>query len=356
MQIWEGLFAYNFSDPDLAMYPVLATSFGTWTSDNLNFTVGLQQGVTFHSGYAFNASAVKFSFDRLNFLCNFTGDQGALDTVYGESIIAVLYSWPDGTAVINETIVVDEYTVKFVLNRVFGVFLPLLTFSASDIFDPSITPAEDYICEGMSGATAETISGTGPWVFQYYISGIETKFLRNDNYWRTPAQVESLVFAVIQDADARNTALLSHDINLLDAPNPGYYQTMRDDPTITLYAAGPGTITSYLGFNNLMINHTWRSAMQYAVDYDYIIDELREGEAVRLKSPIPLGIQFANWSFDVPTLDLTVARSYMTSMGYGVGFTTDDEWVAVAEGSSPFRTVNFTYNIKINSDMILGCY
>jgi len=40
------------------------------------------------------------------------------------------------------------------------------------ILDPEITPADDYICEGMSGATSKSISGTGPWKFQYYIPGI----------------------------------------------------------------------------------------------------------------------------------------------------------------------------------------
>ena len=355
-QIYEGLFAYNFSDPDLGMITVLATNFGTWSPDNLNFTVSLRQGVKFHSGYKFNASAVKFSFDRLLFLTNLTGAQnktGSGSTVYGESIIKVLYMWPDGTSIINRTEIIDEYTIKFVLNRIFGVFLPLLTFSASFIFDPSIHSAQNYICEGMSGAFGyyeksleePTVSGTGPFIFQYYISGIETKFLRNDEYWRGAGKIEVLIFAVINDADARNTALLAGDIDFLDAPNPGYYQSMRDDADLTLKNSGPGTSVSYLGFNNHLINVTWRNAMSYALDYDYIIDELREGEAFRLLSPLPLGIAHANWSFDAPVLDLTIARSYMQSMGFGTTFTTDAEWVAVAQSGSPFRTVNFTYNI-----------
>ena len=352
LNVWEGLFAYNLSDPDVPLIPRLATDFGTWSGSNL--TLNLRQGVDFHSGTHFNATSVKFSLDRLAYLCNFTGTQAPGDTVYGVSIIQVLYMWPDGTVVINSTEIIDEYTVKIILNRAYGVLLPLLAFTASSMMDPSITPAEDYICEGMSGATSETVSGTGPWKFQYYVPGIEAKFIRNDDYWRGAGEIETLIFSVIQDSDARNSALLAGDINLLLDPHPSYYDVMRDDADITLVEAGPGTITQYLGFNNIIYNKTWRSAMSYAIDYDYMITELLKGEAVRLKSPIPLGIQFANWSYEVPVLDLTIARSFMTSMGFGIGFTTDAQWIAAA-AATPFLTVNFTYNLgnKFREDMLV---
>lgn len=350
LNVYEGLFAYDLSDPDTPLIPRLALSMGTWSTDDLELTVPLRHGVTFHSGAAFNATAVKFSFDRLNWLCNFTEDLPA-DVIYGsETIIKVLYAWPDGTAIINRTEIVDAYTVKFVLNRVYGILLPLLTFPASYILDPTVTPALDYLSEGMSGFygidnNADMVSGTGPFIFEYYIAGIESKYVRNDDYWDGAGAIESLVMAVIQDPDARNSALLVGDVNYLDAPFPSYYQEMRDSPDVNLYEAGPGTITSYLGFNNLQINVTWRTAMSYALDYEYIIEEIRLNDSVRLKSPIPLGIQFANWSFDVPYYDLTIARSVMNSMGFGIGFTTEQEWIDVAEGTTPFLAVNYTYNL-----------
>ncbi|MFW9882607.1 MAG: hypothetical protein ACFFG0_56820 [Candidatus Thorarchaeota archaeon] len=82
----------------------------------------IRQVIYFHSCTKFNATAIKFTFDRLNYLCNFTGDQGAGATLIGESIITELYSWPDSTPVLNRTEIKVEYTVKFVLNRplVFG--------------------------------------------------------------------------------------------------------------------------------------------------------------------------------------------------------------------------------------------
>ncbi|GAH32981.1 unnamed protein product, partial [marine sediment metagenome] len=282
-QIWEGLFAYNLSDPDVPMITKLATDFGTW--DGFEHTITLRQDVDFHSGTHFNASSVKFTMDRLNFLCNFTGDQGEDDTAYGESIIAVLYSWPDGMPVLNETIINSEYNVTFVLNRQYGVWLPLLTFTASMMLDYEVWEDDDYITEGMSGATSETISGTGPFTFDYNIAGVETQFSRNEDYWQTPSQIEKVVIAVIQDSDARNTAMLNGDVHILDAPNPSYYDEMRSNSDVILYEAGPGTITQYMGMNNNLYNFTWRSAISFAVDYEYLLDNIMEGEAVRLKSP-----------------------------------------------------------------------
>jgi len=347
-QVWEGLYAYNFSDPDSPLIPRLATDFGTWSGNN--YTVTLRQNVTFHSGAKFNSTAVKFTFDRLLYLCNFTGDQGAGATSQGVPELSILYMWPDGTSILNRTEIVDEFTVKFVLNSPYGAWLPLLTFTASMILDPTITPDDDYISVGMATASEATVSGTGPWIFENYTTGVVANFRRNDDYWRGPGEIERLVFSVIQDANARNTALLNGDVDILDAPHPSYYDTMAADPDINLYEVGSSTTTQYLGFNNKILNKTWRNAMSYAINYTYMIDELLEGEAERLKSPIPLGIQFANWSYDVPTYNLTKSRQYMQSMGFGVGFTTDGEWQAAT-----FRTVNYTYNLgnTFREDMLV---
>ncbi|MFX1344829.1 MAG: ABC transporter substrate-binding protein [Promethearchaeota archaeon] len=337
-QIWEGLYAYNLSDPELAPIPRLAVDFGTWSGNN--FTVNLRQNVFFHSGTNFNATAVKFTFDRLLYLTNLTGAQGPMDTIYGESAIKVLYMWLDGTPILNRTEIINEYSVKFVLNRPCGIWLSLLAFTASMILDPEITPADDYIADGMTGVTASNISGTGPWIFEYYTSGIEVGFSRNDAYWRGPGAVANLTFSIILDSNTRNDALLNGDVDVINDPHRSYYGVMEADPDVTLYEVGSGTITQCLGMNNKLYNATWRSAISYAIDYDYLITNILEDQAVRLRSPIPLGVQFADWSYDVPIYNVTKAREYMQSMGFGVGFTIDADWQA-----ADFLTVNYTYNI-----------
>ena len=63
----ETLFANNLTDPDNALIPRLASDFGTWSNNGLNYTIVVRSDVTFHDGTLFNAAAVKWNFNRLNY-------------------------------------------------------------------------------------------------------------------------------------------------------------------------------------------------------------------------------------------------------------------------------------------------
>ena len=51
--------------PDVVLTPRLAAGDPTVSADGLHWTIPLRQGVKFQDGTPFNATAVKFSFDRL---------------------------------------------------------------------------------------------------------------------------------------------------------------------------------------------------------------------------------------------------------------------------------------------------
>jgi len=331
-QVCEGLYKYDLTDPDLAIIPNLATEFGTWSSDKKNYTVPLREGVSFHDGTTFNAASVKWSFDRLQYFMNTTGTLPGGTQV---TQIAELYSWPDGIPIINRTEIINSNTIKFILNKPFVPFLGLLCFSGSYILSPISTPAYDYI----DTATGDLI-GTGPFVYDEYNLDVNVTFHAFENYWRGEAKIKSLIFKIIFDADQRNQALLSGDIDLLGGISFSYLDQMESDPNITVTPCDQSTTIQYLGMNNKQINKTWRKAISYAINYSYIIETLMGGQAVRMKSPVPEGILYANWSFDVATYNLTKAREYMVSMGYG-----DLGWSNAQWQAATFATFNYTYNI-----------
>ena len=334
-QVCEGLFAYDLLDPSLALIPNLALS-GVWNPAGDEFTCILRQGVTFHDGAPFDADAVIFTWDRMDWALNVTGTN-----TDGVTQVAELYEFPDGTPIVSSITRNGDYSVTFNLAAPYIPFQALLCFSASYILSPLSTPATAYI-DTASG----DIVGTGPFVYDEYEAGVEVTFHKNAGYWKSPTAIDKLVFSVITDANARNAALLSGDIDYLSDPMDSILQVFNLTDGIDLVFGGQSLVTQYLGMNNNLLNTTWREVISYAIDYDYIVDVLREGNAVRMESPIPEGILYANWTFDEAVTDIAHARTVVQSMGFGAGLNVTDGgpddalWEAAA-----FFTVNYTYNI-----------
>jgi len=84
--------------------------------------------------------------------------------------------------------------------------------------------------------------------------------------------------------------------------------------------------------------------MSYAINYSDIF-YLAYDLAIRANSAISPGfIDAYNSSAKAPNYNLTKARSVMQSMGFGLGFVNDSQWQTVAEGPTPYLTVNYTFN------------
>jgi len=335
-QVVESLFKHNLSDPELSIVPSLASDFGTWSVDNLNYTVDLKQGVSFHDGTPFDASAVQWNFDRLAYFMNATG------SLPGEEFIARLgrlFELPDGTRMINRTEVIDTYTIRFVLNQPSAALESLLSFYGTGILSPTSTSGTDYI-DTLTG----DLVGTGPYVYDEYIDGTEVRFHAFENYRDGAAEFELLKFLIIPDIYERNYALLSGDIDFLDFPLTSMIDTFEEDPFITV-EWGQNMVVRYISMNNNRINKTMRQAISYAIDYSYIINELHDGNAMRLRSPLPEGLLYANWSFDVATYNKTKARQILVSAGVcNFDVTTDNEWLDAA-ANNPIATYNYSYNM-----------
>ncbi len=335
-QVCEGLFAYNLSDPDNSIIPNLALS-GTWNLAGTEYTCILRQGVTFHDGAPFNADAVNFTWSRLNWALNVTGTNTDDVSQFHE-----LYELPDGRPIVSSITKNNDYNVTFVLNDPYVPFEALLCFSGSYMLSPSSTPATAYI----DIATGDLV-GTGPFVYDNYTLNVEVNFHAFDNYWKGKANITAMRFQIISNSDALHAALLAGDVHFISATKSSWYSAIKSSPNITfLNTSTTKTEVWYLGMNNELLNTTWREAIAYAIDYDYIVDVLREGNAVKMESPIPEGIMYANWTFDEAVLNVSYAREIMQSMGFGVGLNVTvngpDESVWQA---STFLSVNYSYNI-----------
>ena len=360
-QVVETLYRFNLTDPDYNAIPWLASAMPAISVNGLEYTITLRTGVMFHDNTTMDATAVKWSFDRLAWFWNYSGNSD-LPAPFNVSLPAALESgiptptqlWgaiymnPDGTPIINQTVVVNANTIKFILNQPRAAWLSILAFTGSGILSPTSTPDDDYI-----KLTADLV-GTGPFRYVSFKAGVEIKLAANEEYWGGRPQLDSVTVVVYSSLSSLNQALLSGDIDILTAMDPAFLDQHDADVNIVLNYAGGTLTTSWVTFNVDHISVGMRKAISYALNYSYIIDVVYDRVAVRLPTYIPMGIAYANYTLDYPTLDRTVARATLLADSIFGGLLTtagidanspDADWITLAEGATPLAAYNYSWNI-----------
>ena len=340
-QVVETLFYYDLSDPDLPRTFVLAKS--AWWNGTTEVHIELRQGVKFHDGTDFDADAAKWNLDRLQYMINATGNN--VDEVVHT---AILWMFPDGTTPIMKTIVSDgAYNLTITLNGAYATFLNVLAYINAGMLSPTAHASD---ATTFLDLTTGVPVGTGPFSYDYLTPNVECRLQRFDHYWNGPANFPTVIFAIYSDAVTAHNAYLNYAIDANVMASDQDLLLYESDPKIdVLRLTTPSLVYQYLGFNNKKYNKTWRQAMSWAVNYSYVIDVMRLGNAYRAVGAISPGYGAAyNASVTAmaPVLNVTKAREIMHSMGIGLslGLADDAAWVAVAEGGSPLLSVPNTYN------------
>jgi ABC-type transport system substrate-binding protein len=206
------------TDPSVVI-PGLATSWAVNPDDPTRWTFTLREGVTFHDGSPFNAEAVVWNVEKVlnEDAAHFAPDQVGATT--------------SRMPTLRSASVIDEYTVELVTSQP-DAFLPLnmtMLFMASpthwqalyDAVDASITD-EDARAAAAWTAFAADPSGTGPFMGDLLVPRERFEMVRNPDYWdpaRTPT-IDRVVLVPLPDANARTAALLSGQVDWIEAPAP----------------------------------------------------------------------------------------------------------------------------------------
>ncbi|MHA1819762.1 MAG: ABC transporter substrate-binding protein [Promethearchaeota archaeon] len=330
-QCLEGLYAYNLSSKEMEPIPRLAAAMGTWSTDGLNLTIPLRHNVTFQDGTKFNATAVKWNFDRIFRMAESSGT-------------GWLYYNDENQPIVNKTEIIDEYTIRFVLNKPWVIWEKLLAFSGSFI----IKPDDTYL--NSSIPTSAPLIGTGPFKLTRFVPDQELDFEAYQNYYRGVANISKMVFQVISDDQAASQAMLNHEVHY-GGVLPDLLPQAEQDPDLTIVRVKRTTVF-YVQFNAKYMPLDARLAMTYAFNYSYYINEISQGEDYELHTPIPDGMQYHNQSMpEMPYFNLTKARAILlatTDSGLQANITaaglnassTDADWVNVAE-HNPIAVYDF---------------
>ncbi|MFX1366310.1 MAG: ABC transporter substrate-binding protein [Promethearchaeota archaeon] len=353
-QVCEGLFRNNLSDPDMSRINWLAESY--WWQDDITLHLKLREGILFHDNTPFNSTVAKWNLDRINYLTNATG---TLPDTMDPAITHILWKFPNGTGIMRQIDIVNEYNITIHLNGPYGPFLNLLCFTGASMISPAFHSQTDYI----DLSTGDLI-GTGPFEYDGYNSSTEINFHAYDAYWQGKANINTMKFVIIEDSFARNAAIQSGDIDYLVDPLESYYSYFAADPNIALVEAPtPGLTYNYLGMNNKVINITWRKAISYAINYSYIIKELLNNNAIRAYSPISPGFGdgYYNCSDIAPFYNLTIARqTLIDDPGIDTtGLTANDNRDDSAWHAANLATFNYSYYNGFRADLypfLVDCF
>ncbi|HUW09805.1 MAG TPA: ABC transporter substrate-binding protein, partial [Anaerolineae bacterium] len=170
--------------------PGLALSWTIVEPTVLEFT--LREGVSFHNGETFTADAVKFSVERM-LAEEEAPNQGKFTSI-------------------DSVDVVDEYTVRFNMNRPDGTLFDSLT-SRLAMLPPKYF--EEVGAEGFASAPV----GTGPFSFVEWMPDDRVTLAANEDYWdgsyKGRAEVDTVVFRPIPEAGTRAAELQAGGVDLI---------------------------------------------------------------------------------------------------------------------------------------------
>jgi peptide/nickel transport system substrate-binding protein len=258
----EGLLVPN---DKMEYEPVLATEVptidngGIVLSDDgktMDITYHLREGVEWHDGEPFTSADVKCTWETL---ANPDWD--------AES--------KDGVSDIDSIDCPDDYTVVCHYNTVNPDF-------AQTLFTFGIMP--QHIIEGLdmndanNGYNSSPI-GTGPYKFDEWATGEYVKLVRNEDYWRDGAYMDSVTFRFVTDENTRINMLKSGELNFSYGITYANFSQVQD-------IEGMDTIThglnswGYVDFNCAtpgLDDVAVRRAIACAIDKKSIVEKVYSG-------------------------------------------------------------------------------
>lgn len=272
------------------------------SEDKLTWTFNLKQGVKFHNGKELTSADVKATFDRA-----LNAEAGGLRTT---EIIKMF------TAVEAP----DPYTVTITTDAPYGPMESLMCNMSLGIMDA------DYIEQyGLDlGTSAEGENGTGPFKVVSWERDQEIVVERFDDYFGTPAKLQTVVYTIIPEAASRVIALETGEVDVIDKPTDEDLARLEADTENYTVLRKP-TISQRLfrfGCNDPIISNTKvRQAIVYAIDRQAIIDALFTGSGYPSTAPLA-PVTFGYSDLGEIEQDLELAKSLLAEAGYPDGFDT----------------------------------
>ena len=255
-------------DKQLQLVPNLALSYKL-VGDKV-WEVKLRQGVKFHNGEAFDANAVKFSFERINRPDFKSPQKGWFSTIEAVEIV-------------------DPYTVRF------HTKVPDPAMPARMTLMYQLAPK--YVAQvGDAQANLKPV-GTGPFKFVEWVKNDKIVVEANDAHWSGKPAVRRATWKPIPELGARIAALQTGQADLIVNVPPDQLQQLATTKTVRVEKT-PSCRIIYFGLAQIkggpIADKRVRQAINHAVDVQGIIDSVLLGNGKRINSSMPPNV----WGYD----------------------------------------------------------
>lgn len=247
----------------------------------------------------------------------------------------------------------DDTHVKATLKEPSAVFLTALTNAGN-----AIVPKEEV--EGWGDEFGNHLVGTGPYAMEKFELDQQTTLKKNDKYFLSEPNLDTVVYKVITDSNQAVNALRTGDIDIATQLTGETVKLVAEDETVNLLQM-PGIQINYAYFNMVegpTSDIRVREALVKAVDYNELaagVFQYGEGEGACL--PLPK----ASWGYDesieqdVPSFDPEGAKKLLEEAGYGDGFememyvTNETFRQKMATIAQSYWKTNLNVDLKINT-------
>lgn len=328
LHVYETLF---MRDDEMKLQPLLAT-YSKLINDN-TWEFGLRKGIKFQNGEDFNATAVKFSLERM------TDPKNKLKQTTLQGVI-------------TKVDIIDDYTVRVFTSKPF----PYLDGQLSNI--GHIMPPRHTQEKGKDISRSPV--GTGPYKFIRWVKDDQLSLEANENYWRGAPKIKKIIFRPIPEATTRVAGLQTQELDVI-VNIPPHLSRLMDWKGRSAVAKVPSSRVIFMGLDTTregpVANKKVRQAIAFAIDLDMIIKKVLDGNAIKQ------GVPFTKYHFGYDanikpnSYDPEKAKKLLAEAGYAKGFDLtlnspngrylNDKEVAEAVAGY-LRKVGINASVKIN--------
>ena len=194
--------------PDAKFVPDAAESWQV-SSDGLLYTFKLKKNVLFHDGTPVDATAVKFSIDRLMDPATKSGMRPFYEAVHSVEVL-------------------DPLNVQVRLKHTYAFFLHMLAGYRTGLVLYSPTATQKYTQQDRQQGKPEAVVGCGPFKLVEWVKGTHLVMDRFDKYFEPGRPyLDRIVIRVIKDPVTEMAAFKAGEIDFIASFSPEHVDTMK---------------------------------------------------------------------------------------------------------------------------------